>query len=237
MTASITTTTIAAARPTQPDWLADIRDRRQAAADDPFHVTDCEGDLSVWRQSALTHVIRNDNGEITGWSAPSSYKVTDHVIEISLDTWDEGEDPLDDQRRCDIHGLVTARDRDVPRLLAHIDQLQQRLDCAEAALPGITHLVPGEPVKVTVYRAEHSEDLEPLGLYTNRGAARAHGEAMAEHDNKQPGLTHCWIPDDGDPSAVEELSEFGPGEDDEDATGYVVVPVTVTSAYEPEAEE
>lgn len=237
MTSSTTTTTNAPAAPTEPDWLADIRDHAQRATDDPFHVTDCEGDLSVWRQSALTHVIRNDQGEITSWSTPPSYKVTDHVIEISLDTWDPGEDPLDDQRRSDIRGLVNARDRDLPRLLAHIDQLQQRLECAEAALPGITHLVPGEPVKVTVYRAEHSEDTEPLGLYTNRGAARTHGEAMAAHDNKQAGLTPCWIPDDGDPFAVEELSVFGPGEDDEDTTGYVVVPVTVASVYEPEADE
>ncbi|MBT2393378.1 hypothetical protein J7E87_29155 [Streptomyces sp. ISL-1] len=93
-------------------------------------------------------------------------------------------------------------------------------------------------MKVTIYRAEHGEDMEPLGHYTNRDAARAHGEAMAAHDNKQPGrLTSGWIPDDGSPTAVEELSVFGPGEEDEDVTGYVVVPVTVASVYEPEAEE
>ncbi|MBT2393377.1 hypothetical protein J7E87_29150 [Streptomyces sp. ISL-1] len=129
------TTTSAAAAPAEPDWLAEIRDRAQTATDEPFHVTDCEGDLSVWRQSALTHVVRDTDGQITGWSTPPSYKVTDHVIEINLVTWDDGEDPLDDQRRSDIHGLVTARDQDVPRLLAHIDQLHQRLARAELPCP------------------------------------------------------------------------------------------------------
>ncbi|MFE9007477.1 hypothetical protein ACFYOY_36060 [Streptomyces sp. NPDC007875] len=223
-------------QPAHPDWLTAIRDRVQAAHDDPFFVTDCEGDLSVWRQSALTHVTRNSEGEITGWSTPPSYKVTDHILEIELDTWDPGEDPLDDQRRTDIHDLVTARDHDRPRILAHINQLQQRLDRAEAALPGITQLVPGKPVKATIYRAEHSEDLVTLGHYTNRDAARAHGEDMAKHDTKQPGLTPGWIPDNGSPDAAEELSVFGPGEDDEDITGYVVVPVTATSVYEPDAQ-
>lgn len=130
-----------------------------------------------------------------------------------------------------------ASTEDVRQLLPYIDELHERLDRAEAALPGITHLIPGEPLKITMYSAEHSEDLEPLGLYTTREAARAHGESVARHDHKEPGRTYGWIPENGSPTAVEELSVFGPGEDDEDVTGYVVVPVTATSLYDPEAEE
>ncbi|MEU5108194.1 hypothetical protein AB0H07_39055 [Streptomyces sp. NPDC021354] len=223
--------------PAPPDWLTAIRDRVQAAADDPFFVTDCEGDLSIWRQSALAHVTRNDEGEITGWSTPSSYKVTDHIAEIELDTWDPGEDPLDDRRRTDIHDMVIARDQDRPRLLAHIDQLEARLAAAEAAFPGITYLTPGEPV--LVYRAEHYSDLLTFGLYTNREAARAHGEDMDRRDRTQSRSTkiRTWVPESGDKDAVEELVVFGPDEEDEDATGYLVTPLTVTAVYDPEAEE
>ncbi|MFC7261527.1 hypothetical protein [Streptomyces lutosisoli] len=234
---TITTTAPAATPgdPGQPVWLASVRARAAAALIDPFHVTDCEGDLSVWRQSALEHVTRNSNGDITGWSTPSSYKVTDQIIEIGLDTWDEGEDPLEDQQRGDIKALVTARDRDVPRLVAYIDQLHARLAAAEAALPGITHLNPGQPVELTVYRTEH--DTIPAGLFTNRTAARDCGEDHLRRELARPGITAAWIPDHSGDDAVEELSIFGPGDEEEDATGYVVTPLTVTAVYAPETDE
>jgi hypothetical protein len=105
------------------------------ATNDPFFVTDCEGQLAVWRESALTHVRRDEHGQIDMYSLPSSYRPTDEVIEtIHLDSWDPGEDATDDQRRQDIYDLVDSRAA-VPVLVAEVLRLRaamveiQRLHC------------------------------------------------------------------------------------------------------------
>jgi len=105
------------------------RAREIASAEhgDPFYVSDCEGNLQVWRESALTHVARDETGAINMYSLPYSYRPTDQVIEIDLDSWDPGEDATDDQRRTDINDLVDARALISP-LLAEIDQLNHQLD-------------------------------------------------------------------------------------------------------------
>jgi hypothetical protein len=87
-------------------YLQAIADR---SATDPFYVSDCEGSLQVWREKALTHVRRDADSAIEMYSFPSSYKVTDQILELDLDTWDPGEDATDDQRRQDINDLVDAR--------------------------------------------------------------------------------------------------------------------------------
>ncbi len=100
------------------------------AADDPFYVSDCEGSLQVWREKALTHVRRDANGEIEMYSFPSTYKVTDQIVEIDLDSWDPDEDPADDQRRQDLNDLVDARAAvgvllaEVRRLHNHVAELE-----------------------------------------------------------------------------------------------------------------
>lgn len=96
------------------------------AADDPLYVSDCEGSLQVWRESALTHVRRDATGAIEMYSFPSSYRVTDQVIEIDLDTWDPGEDASDDQRRQDICDLVDSRAA-VGALVAEVNRLRARV--------------------------------------------------------------------------------------------------------------
>lgn len=114
--------------------LAEIRERAEAAQRDPFFVSDCEGALEVWRESALTWVSRDADGGIIGYSFPSSYRATDQVLEIDLDTWDPGEDVDDDQRRADIKGLVRARQTDVPWLLAEVDRLRALLAAQRSAV-------------------------------------------------------------------------------------------------------
>ncbi|WP_351233864.1 hypothetical protein [Streptomyces sp. NPDC002133] len=127
---------------------------------------------------------------------------------------------------------------DVPQLLAHIETLEQRLAAAEAVFPGITQLTAGEPVELTIYRAEYEEGQVPLGLYTNRDAARAHGEDLITREGLPADAVITWIPDFGDDEAIEELAVFGPGKDDENSsTGYLVTPLTLTCVYDPEAEE
>lgn len=101
------------------------------AVDEPFYVSDCEGSLQVWREKALTHVRRDANGEIDMYSFPSTYKVTDQIIELDLSTWDPGEDATDDQQRQDIGDLVEARAA-LPVLLADLRRARDRVAELEA---------------------------------------------------------------------------------------------------------
>lgn len=115
--------------------------------------------------------------------------------------------------------------QDVPQLLAHIETLERRLAAAEAVFPGITALTAGEPVELTIYRTEYEHGQLPLGLYSNREAARAHGEDLIRREGMPAGSHITWIPDFGDDEAIEELAVFGPGKDDENSsTGYLVTP-------------
>lgn len=128
--------------------------------------------------------------------------------------------------------------QDVRQLLDHIEALEERLVGAEAVFPGITRLTAGEPVDLTIYRAEYEHGHLPLGLYATRAAARAHGEDRFTREGIPAGAVLGWIPDFGDDEAIEELALFGPGKDDEDgSTGYLVTPLTLTAVYDPEAEE
>lgn len=113
----------------QLDEIAAIAAR---ATDDPFFVSDCEGSLQVWREKALTHVTRDEAGQIDGYSFPSTYKVTDQIIELDLSTWDPGEDATDDQQRQDICDLVESRAA-VPVLVSKVRSLQAQL--ADAWVP------------------------------------------------------------------------------------------------------
>ncbi|MFI8769527.1 hypothetical protein ACIGN6_32110 [Streptomyces sp. NPDC053792] len=125
--------------------------------------------------------------------------------------------------------------QDIPQLLAHIESLQQRLDAAETALPGITRLTPGEPVELTVYRAGFNAI--GYGMYTTREAARACCEAsLKQHRDIEAGVLLGWVPESGDEDASEELCLFGPGPDDEDSTGMLVHPQTISALYNPDAE-
>lgn len=117
----------AATAPLTPEREAEARELAGRADDDPFFLSDCEGELQVWRESALTHVRRDNNGQIDMYSFPSSYRSTDQVIEIDLDSWDPGEDQADDQRRQDIGDLVTARSI-VRDLLTELDQARAERD-------------------------------------------------------------------------------------------------------------
>ncbi|MFD3728812.1 hypothetical protein [Streptomyces sp. NPDC058671] len=147
-------------------------------------------------------------------------------------------DPVADIRMRTAAGTSNPT-QDIPQLLAHIEMLQQRLAAAEAVLPGITQLTPGEPVELTIYRAERDHGHMPLGLYTNRAAARAHGEHLHARKGLPTRATVTWIPDFGDAAATEELAVFAPCEDGEQqedsATGFLVAPLTLKAAYDPDA--
>jgi hypothetical protein len=124
MTATPETTDRAAQTPKDP--VADLDQIAARAADDPFYVSDCEGSLQVWREKALTGVRRDAAGEIEMYSFPSTYKVTDQIIELDLSTWDPGEDATDDQQRQDINDLVDARAA-LPGLVEEIAKLRAQV--------------------------------------------------------------------------------------------------------------
>lgn len=118
--------------PPSEQQLNELQAIAARAAGDPFYVSDCEGSLQVWRESALTHVQRDEAGQITMYSFPSSYRSTDQVIEIDLDTWDPGEDASDDQRRQDITDLIDSR-----AAVGHLVDEVKRLRAQMAAVRGL----------------------------------------------------------------------------------------------------
>lgn len=107
----------------QLEQLKEIADR---AVNDPLFVSDCEGSLQVWHEKALVRVHRDESGAIQSYSFPFSYKATDQVLEIELDSWDPGENAADDQRRQDVIDLVDARDA-MPLAVAEIVRLRAEL--------------------------------------------------------------------------------------------------------------
>lgn len=101
----------------------------------------------------------------------------------------------------------------------------------QQATPG-TPMEPGETVP-KVYRASH--DAIVMGLYTTAAAARAHCEA---EERRSWGETSAptnfdWIEDEED--GVAEMTAFVGGE--ERTTGYVVTPLEVAAAYDPDGDE
>jgi hypothetical protein len=127
-------------QPLTDQQLDEIESIAARVADDPFYVSDCEGSLQVWREKALTHVRRDAAGEIEMYSLPSTYKVTDQIIELDLSTWDPGEDETDDQQRQDVNDLVDSRAA-LPALLVEVRRLRARVAELEVGLNDLAALV------------------------------------------------------------------------------------------------
>jgi hypothetical protein len=207
-----------ALNPTDQDpanWLDAIRNRLQAATPGPWTV-----------QNATL------NGHVLTRCVGTNNLVSDDDCIAELDVREGGRDAANAD-------LIANAPTDIKQLLAHIDQLTRRLDAAEAAFPGITHLTPGAPVELTIYRTEH--DSIPCGLFTNRQAARLCGSDLSTRDDDRIDVTHAWIPEHSELAEeppAEDLSLFGPGgEDDETITNFSIVPLTLHAAYDPQTWE
>lgn len=72
-----------------------LRKRAQKATRGPWVMEDCEGDLKITAGAAST-VWENGIGR-----TPHRYPASDLIYDHWLETWDEGEDITDDQRRSD----------------------------------------------------------------------------------------------------------------------------------------
>lgn len=204
-----------APNPTDQDpsnWLDAVRGRVQAATPGPWTVQ-----------------VATFNGHVLTRCVGTNDLVSDNDCIAELDVRPDGSDAAN----ADFIGHART---DVTQLLAHIDQLTQRLAAAETAFPGITHLTPGKPAELTIFRTEH--DTIPCGLFTSRSAARACGSDLSTRDDDRIDVTHAWVPDHSGDDAAEDLSLFGPGgEDDETITNYAIVPLTLHAAYTAETWE
>ncbi|MFE3378379.1 hypothetical protein [Streptomyces anulatus] len=105
--------------------------------------------------------------------------------------------------------------------LAHIDDALGVTD----AQPAAAH---------TDYRAEH-ESIH-VGHYTTEAEARRHCEALISDEHRADRtLVFDWIGDEDDLEEPRELTVRVDG-GDETPTGYVVVPLAIAAAYDPDAE-
>lgn len=114
----------------------------------------------------------------------------------------------------------------------------QHLDTqAAVALEAAGRLIPG--AGLTVYAARWAEDpFAPplqLGLYTSAAEARAHCEddLQLEHDDGTK-LAIDWIGDTSEGDPIELVASDG--DSPERPTGYVVIPLDVATAYDPDAD-
>lgn len=91
-----------------------------------------------------------------------------------------------------------------------------------------------ETTELTVYRAVHVDGI-PLGTYTTRDAARAHCAAFVEREEPYATAADWHSEADDGEDGPESLVIVVGGHEIE--TGYLVTPLTVASAYDPEADE
>lgn len=99
------------------------------------------------------------------------------------------------------------------------------------ALESAGMLTPPETAaELTVFRASH--DSIVMGRYTTAAEARKHCETVVRREVGDE-VFLGWVPDDGSEMAAEELCI---GEDVE-CSGYVVTPLAVATAYDPDADE
>jgi hypothetical protein len=92
---------------------------------------------------------------------------------------------------------------------------------------------------LTVYRASHESIV--IGHYTTAAAAREHCQAYVEREHHGKGELRLWWREDED---TVDQPEEGPAELIErigagpvNPTGYLVIPVTVAAAYDPDGDE
>lgn len=103
---------------------------------------------------------------------------------------------------------------------------------------GTEKTTPGaEVTPLTVFRAGYQGEGIPLGWYTTFDAAREHCEATLSSEHPaHVTVAFDWIGDPSEPLDPWELvATIGGG--DEQPTGYVVTPIEVAAAYDPDAEQ
>lgn len=121
-----------------------------------------------------------------------------------------------------------------PETAAEVDEEQAVRRSVDAQFPKVAEFLAEKP-PLTVFRASHESIV--MGLYTTAAEARKHCESE-ERRSWGPGhtLVFDWIEDDEEEDAVAELVVTA-GQNEESTTGYVVTPLAVAAAFDPDADE
>ena len=157
--------------------IAAIRERAQAATEGPWDAEDCEGELEVLAGSARTTWTTTESGYRVGTPA-ASYRATDLIAEWDLDTWDEGEDEDDDQRRANAEFIAAAR-TDVEALCDEVERLRALVDSSvtEAAVrEQVAREIEAGAVAAPVHVDDSNSTVRLLMIPAHRAAQIARGD-------------------------------------------------------------
>ena len=116
--------------PTSPEGRAELRELLAKGTPGPWQADDCEGELRVGAGDAVTAWQERTDEEGRSYrvgTPPWTWKSTNLIYEHDLETWDEGEDQDDDQRRIDAELIVAARNA-LPALLDALDDAELRAE-------------------------------------------------------------------------------------------------------------
>ncbi|HSE05916.1 MAG TPA: hypothetical protein VLK35_17340 [Methylomirabilota bacterium] len=177
--------------------------------------------------TALDNAHRTHPCPVTGrpyWTGCVHYDETGHVAGVGS---------CHSERRAD--AVLAVRDTELERLRARIVELEAERHSTNEALDDAVQALRAVPK--TVFRASH--DSIVMGHYTTREAAQAHCEAKVQEEEPEGSILHLsWSADDIGPDAEYEL-HITPTRTGGliRGTGYVVTPVEVASAYDPDADE
>ncbi|KHJ74667.1 hypothetical protein [Rhodococcus sp. Chr-9] len=139
-----------------PEGRAKLRELLAKGTPGPWQADDCEGELRVGAGDAVTAWQERTDEEGRSYrvgTPPWTWKSTNLIYEHDLETWDEGEDQDDDQRRIDAELIVAARNA-LPALLDALDDAEceierqrgdlvierRRAEAAEATLDRVEEL-------------------------------------------------------------------------------------------------
>jgi hypothetical protein len=127
----------------------------------------------------------------------------------------------------------------------HERLLTERHETNEALSDIAVELRERETSPLTVYRASH--DSIVMGLYTTAAEARKHCEAAVRSEHAETTTVKLWWrededtvdqPEDGEAELIEQVkSAVVPGPGLTRPTGYIVTPLEVASAFDPDADE
>lgn len=221
------------------EQLAEIRAREAAASNGPWNAYRLrDGSVVIFGLGRLWN--RLDGGGVE--------ERPDTLFEAHDGTPEDAE--FIAHAREDVPALLDLAEeqaREIERLLSERHSTNEALDDAVQAIAAkdarIAELEAAEHVD---WRAWHDSDASmPLGQYTGRDAAMGHvHHVLAREESisvEAIGLRVRWVADDphgpeDEPTAWECWLTDADGED-EQPTGYVVSPIEVAAAYDPDGDE
>lgn len=141
-----------------PEGRAKLRELLAKGTPGPWQADDCEGELRVGAGDAVTAWQERTDEEGRSYrvgTPPWTWKSTNLIYEHDLETWDEGEDQDDDQRRADAE-LIVAAVNVLPALLDALEQASR--DYEENMRAGLRHKHRAEQAEAALGRVRALAD-------------------------------------------------------------------------------